>query len=64
MTEYAAINAEEDFAETFVISVLEPNSVQSGTLAKQKMDLLSSFPAVLVLEQHIRTNVASYLAAT
>ena len=56
VTEYAATNPSEDFAESFMIFVLTEKPTKS-TIADQKILFLYDFPELVEMRDFIRSNL-------
>lgn len=57
VSDYAAFSPEEDFAETFAVMVLEPDSVKPGSIAAAKVAFLERYPELVRLREQIVENV-------
>jgi hypothetical protein len=60
VSDYAATNIGEDFAETFMTFVLE-ESWEGDTVIARKLDFFTRFPELVQLRQEIRDEVAAEL---
>ena len=56
MTEYAASNPDEDFAESFVAFVLKEKPTKSTTV-DQKIRFFYDFPELVEMRDFIRSNL-------
>ena len=56
MTEYAATNPSEDFAESFMVFVLKEKPTKS-TIADQKILFFYDFPELVEMRDFIRSNL-------
>ena len=61
VTEYAATNAVEDIAESFVMFVMRNKNNNPKTLAEQKVDFFYNFPELVDLRKHMRGGAAKIL---
>ncbi len=61
ITEYAATNPAEDFAETFAAYVLKEKSDFNSTVLQQKYDFFDSFPEFVELKEKINDNIRPLL---
>ena len=56
MTEYAATNPSEDFAESFMVFVLKEKPIKS-TITDQKILFFYDFPELVEIRDFIRSNL-------
>lgn len=59
VTEYAASNRQEDFAETWAWFILQDKPTDNDTVAKQKVLFLYEYNELVQIRQHIRSNIAA-----
>lgn len=61
VTEYAATNAGEDFAESFALFVMRDRNANPSTVAEQKIAFFYQYPELVTLRTHMRGGLVRVL---